>query len=949
MKRGLLLLFWLLIAYAGAHAQDQARKGRGGHHSGGGSCNEKSDCFSTEIVSAQKTGETCTEYKLKVIADGNCRHALSHYTVAIPCGKVKDLRNSENWKQVFGYDPTTHLTGFKIDDICNFGEDGPDYFYIRFTLCSYDSACDTKLKCWEPIVAYKASTNVYYDTLAAASCEFNLEASLQKHDATCFGVADGSLSVEVSEGEEPFTYTWSNGATTASITGLAAGTYSVVVKDAAGAEVTLTGTITQPDAIAISGAVVNATCAGNANGSIDVTTTGGHGGYTYTWNTGATTEDLTALKSGTYIVTVKDSTGCSAQKTFTVTNTSVMTLSATAVLPTCTQSNGSINITVTGGTAPYTYLWSNGATTEDLQNLAAGVYKITVTDNSGCTAELAYNLRENNTLRLDATVTQTNCTGDPTGAVNLIVTGGVPPYTYQWSNGATTEDLSSLLAGLYKVTVTDANGCTSMLQVNVSKKTFNPGNQIVQPLCHGENNGSITLNPSGGVAPYTYQWSNGSTGNAITDLAPGAYTVTVTDAEGCSVKFTFVINNPMELVASAIVSNTQCNAEGNFSIDLTVSGGKAPYTYVWSNGATTQDIDSLQSGTYTVVITDANGCTLTKSVTVSGSSSGFACLITPADSIPSCGSTGNALSTPVTGGTYQWSVQSSDNKWAITGGSGTSSIVYTAGGENSSATFTLSITKDGCTQTCSYNLTSCTGETPGGGDPGGGDPGGGGDDDETCEECFDSSIKFVSSDGSCKTYTVTVSTDGNCRHELSHWDIAIPCGTLKNYSNSEGWKMEIGKDPTTGLNGLKVDDIDGFGKEPDSFTVTFTICFDNACHDVLRNWDPVVAYKAGQCIAYDTLGLEYHHDDDDPKVCAYPNPFHGNIRFDWKCDEDDYVELDIIDKCGREVHKVYRGNVWKGESYSFECSGSDMNDDLYIYRFTSSKKRPVYGKLIKKH
>ena len=161
--------------------------------------------------------------------------------------------------------------------------------------------------------------------------------------------------------------------------------------------------------------------------------------------------------------------------------------------------------------------------------------------------------------------------------------------------------------------------------------------------------------------------------------------------------------------------------------------------------------------------------------------------------------------------------------------------------------------------------------------------------------------------------------------------------------------MEIGTDPTTGITGLKVDGVNGFGKEVETFKVKFTICGDYACKETLNDWDPIVAYKAGQCIAIDTLNNGGGHDDEDDVVCAYPNPFHGNLKFQWKCKQDDYVELDIIDKCGKTVHKVYKGNVWKGESYSFECNDENLNEDLYIYRFSCSKGKTQYGKLIKKH
>jgi hypothetical protein len=911
------------------------------HH---GSCGNTS-CFQSEIVKAEKTGEHCTAYQIKVSFEGRCDNALSHYMVGIPCGKVEGLSNSENWKQEFGYDKTTKLDGFKIDDIRNFGEGRLKSFLINFTLCSYSDKCDDKLDCWQPVVAYKAGRNVYYDTLTN-SCPASLAAAIQKHDVSCYGAADGAVSVTVSEGEAPYTYTWSNGSNQPSLTGVAAGTYSVTVQDATGAQVSLQATIAQPTQIAISNTVTNASCSGKADGAIDVSVTGGSGGYTYVWNTGATTQDLASLKAGAYTLTVKDSTGCTAQKAITVTDNTQITIAATLTQPGCNQTNGAINITVTGGTAPYTYVWSNGQTTEDVQALAPGTYKVTVADANGCTAELSAVVRENNTLKLTAVVKQTSCLDDASGAIDLVITGGTGPYTYVWSNGAITEDLSSLTAGIYKVTVTDANGCTATLQVSVSKKTFIIGNLVTQPKCYGDATGSITLTPSGGTSPYTFIWSTGATGNTVTNLPGGTYTVTVTDATGCSRLVTFIITDPPAISAVTSINNAQCSAEGHYSVDLAVSGGTAPYTYTWSNGATTQDLDSLSSGTYTVQITDANGCATSTIVTIPTGSSSWACLINAPAATPNCSSTGNTLSTSVTGGTYQWSVQSSDGQWTITANASTGSITYTAGGTNSSATFTLTMTKNGCTQTCTYTVATCTSDSTGGEDPGGEDPG----NTESCETCFDSSIKTVSSSGSCITYQATVSTDGACLHDLSHWVIAIPCGSVSNYTNSLGFKMEFGTDPTTGLYGLKVDDVNNFGDKAASFTVSFTVCAErSSCLDKLRNWSPVVAYKAGRCIAYDTLNVNGGSDNpDDNPVCAYPNPFHGQIKFRWKCHEDDHVQIHLVDKCGKRVCKVFDGDVRKGNDYDAEVPADGLSDDFYIYCFTSTKKRPVYGKLVRR-
>jgi hypothetical protein len=918
-------------------------------------------CFRTEILSSQSVGANCTKYQFKVTFEGDCRHALSHYSVAIPCGKVSNISNSENWKQVIGKDPKTGLTGFKIDDIPGFGDNSAvKSFLVSFTLCSDDKDCIESLKCWDPVVAYKAGTEIFYDTLDSKCDSHSLKGSIKASNATCFGATNGKAEVVIEDGVAPYTFNWSNGASTQFITNVGAGNYSVTVVDASGDSLVLGALLEQPEQILISGEITNASCNGVANGAVDATIEGGSGVYTFVWSNGTQTEDLSAINEGTYVLTVTDSSGCVAKKTFSVVSTSKILLSSKTVPAGCNQSNGSIDLTASGGTAPYTYVWSNGATTEDIGSLAAGVYKVKVTDASGCTAELVVNLKDNNTLRLAATMKQTSCVDDASGEINVTVSGGTAPYTFFWSNGATTEDLTQLIAGLYRLTVTDANGCTATIAVNISKKTFQVSSQIEHPLCYGDSTGSITLTPSGGTEPYTYEWSNGGTGNSIADLPGGVYQVIITDSTGCTKSMSYSVVKPSKIIASVSVTNNSCSGAGS-TIDLSVTGGKQPYQYEWSNGETTQDIDSLSNGEYWVKITDANGCEILKQVLVESSPATWSCLINQLDSAIVCSSTNNQLTTSVESATnYSWTVNSSDGQWSITSGASSSAITYTAGSVGSSATFTLTLSKDGCTQTCSYAVTTCASDSTGGEDPGTGgeDPGSGGEDPgsggetpgsgtESCADCFSTSIVKASSTGNCTTYEVTVSTDGNCRHELSHWDIAIPCGTLSDYSNSGGWKMVIGKDPTTGLYGLKVDGVDGFGKEVDSFTVKFTLCTeDAACKNKFTQWSPVVATKAGLCIAYDTLTLS---SDENVRigVKAYPNPFDDAVTFTWTADKDEYVSLDLIDKNGRKVKSVFEGFVTKGESYQVDWTTVSLSDDLYIYRYQAGST-VTYGKLFKR-
>ncbi len=741
MKRGFyaLIVFCLVFSYK-VSAQ---------YHNNNRGCGDNG--FSTEVVKAELKDNGCIDYKLKVTFEkSKCAHPLSRYVVAVSCGKISKATNSKNWTMEYGQDKKSGLTGLIVKNIPDFGKTSLQSFTVSFRVClEGNNKCSTEEGCCYPIVAYRTDNDcIFYDKLKN-SCPapqpppaVELKASLTKTDITCFGAKNGSLSVKITEGKEPYTYKWSTGATTQSISNLPSGSYEVIVKDANGKELTLKGTVTEPAKIEIAGVITNESCGGK-NASVDLTVTGGSGKYTFLWSNGAMTEDLNSLSAGEYSVTVKDEKGCEENSSFTITNHTSLTLTSSTVMAGCGKANGAIDITVSGGTEPYTYQWSNGATTQDLQNIGPGTYRVTVKDSNGCTDETALVIKENNTLKLTHAVTQTSCLDDASGAIDLIVTGGTAPYTYVWSNNATTQDIAGLISGLYSVTVTDAAGCTSTVRISVTNKSFQVSEQVVQPACGSSQGGSVMLTPVNGVAPYVYVWSNGATGNSISGLTPGIYTVIVTDATGCSRDLAYVISDPTGITSSVTITNDQCNAQGHFNIDITVSSGQAPYTYQWSNGATTEDLTNVQTGNYSVTITDANGCSTVKEIQVAGSPT-WSCLINQPASEITCSSTGNVLNTSVAGAdSYSWTIESSDGQWALTGGSTSSSITYNAGGANSSATIKLTIVKDGCTQTCEYKVNTCKDQTTppedpddNGGDDGDDDNGDdGGNDDDNAPVC----------------------------------------------------------------------------------------------------------------------------------------------------------------------------------------------------------------------
>ncbi len=435
----------------------------------------------------------------------------------------------------------------------------------------------------------------------------SLAVTVDVRNVTCFGGNDGGATAMVMGGSAPYTYRWSNGGNIAVLANLTAGSYTVTVSDVAGCSSTQTITVTQPTAINIATSVNQTTCGSN-NGSASATVTGGTAPYTYAWSNGGTTSSISNLAAGTYTLTLTDSKGCRANATVTVTSSNGISLSVGSTNVTCNGgNNGSASATVTGSSGTVTYAWSNGGNTATISNLTAGTYTVTAT-NGGCTATSSVTITQPTAIVIGISFTNPTC-GGSNGSLTATATGGTPQYSYRWSNGATTASVSGLISGTYTVTVTDANNC-----VRTASQTISAANSptvtisaVTNVSCFGGNNGAATASATGGTAPYTYNWGSGRTTAAVTGLTAGTYTVTVTDAAGCSSTQSVTITQPTAITITSTITNATCRAIGG--VQISVSGGTAPYTYLWSNGATTANISNVAGGSYTVTVTDSKGCT----------------------------------------------------------------------------------------------------------------------------------------------------------------------------------------------------------------------------------------------------------------------------------------------------------------------------------------------------
>ena len=327
---------------------------------------------------------------------------------------------------------------------------------------------------------------------------------------------------------------------------------------------------------------------------------------------------------------------------------------------------GAINLTPTGGVGPYTFNWGGGITTEDRTALTAGTYSVTITDANGCTGTISGITVTQPAAAVSGTTVVTNvaCFGGNTGAINLTPTGGVGPYTFNWGGGITTEDRTALTAGTYSVTITDANGCTgtvSGITVTQPAAAVSGTTVVTNVACFGGNTGAINLTPTGGVGPYTFNWGGGITTEDRTALMAGTYSVTITDANGCTGTVSGItVTQPAAAVSgTTVVTNVACFGGNTGAINLTPTGGVGPYTFNWGGGITTEDRTGLSAGTYSVTITDANGCTGTVSgITVTQPTALAATAASQTDVACNGEANGSAAINTPTGGaggyTYNW-------------------------------------------------------------------------------------------------------------------------------------------------------------------------------------------------------------------------------------------------------------------------------------------------------
>ena len=507
----------------------------------------------------------------------------------------------------------------------------------------------------------------------------------------CNGGSNGTATVTASGGNTPYTYLWNNGQTNATANGLTAGSYSVTVTNSYGCSSNAVSNVTQPNVLSVNASFTNVSCNGGSNGTATATVTGGTAPYTYTWLPGGfTTSSVSGLSIGSYTVSVKDSLQCTTTATVNITQPPALAITASVTNAGCSQSNGSITVTGSGGFAPYSWSWAGGQPTATITGLAAGTYTVTMQDLNLCTHTIPVSVANATGPVASIIAVDVSCNGLNDGTATITTTGGNLPFTYLWSNGQTTPTATNLSAGLYSVLVTDSHNCSATASTSISEPPLLIANAVgTSPSCDGFADGSVQASALGGTAPYSYLWAiqGNPTNNSISNVAAGVYNVSVTDAKGCIKLTSVTLANPPAVAIAINTTPVLCSGDCTGTATATASNGLAPYTYQWNDSQqqATPTATNLCSGTYSVAVTDAKGCPANAAAYITAPLPLTTSVFTKGN--PTCNGMCNGFAQiAVTGGTppytYNW----------LSGGQTTASVTALCAG-----TFTCSVTDaNGC-------------------------------------------------------------------------------------------------------------------------------------------------------------------------------------------------------------------------------------------------------------
>lgn len=481
------------------------------------------------------------------------------------------------------------------------------------------------------VLHIKDANNCLKDSTFILNDSISVHANATVTNVLCNGDATGAITLSGFGGTSPYDYRKNPGSfsTTNSFTGLAAATYTFRVRDIDSCYLDTSIAITQPVRITSTSVVSNVLCFGQSNGSITITGAGGVGPYTYAIGSGSysSTNLFSGLTAGSYTLHIKDANNCIKDTIITVTQPAVLAFSNIAIVqPICNSTaTGSITITGTGGTTPYTYAINASAyiSSNIFVSIAAGSYAMHLKDNNGCTVDSTVTVGEPTAIIPSLQVKKSTCTPLNDGRVIVNATGGVPAYTYAVGSGlySSVNSFTPLATGSYTFHIKDTRGCVKDTTMNLLDSIVVTANYVISNIkCFADSSGFITINPTAGVPVFTYAKGSGSFAapNTFYGLPIGTYVIHIKDNLGCTKDTSITLTQPTALTPFASFTEPSCNGYANGTVTIGAFGGTPPYSYAMGTGTyvASGSFTGVKGGTYTFHIKDANNCIHDTTITV---------------------------------------------------------------------------------------------------------------------------------------------------------------------------------------------------------------------------------------------------------------------------------------------------------------------------------------------
>ncbi|MDX6181606.1 T9SS type A sorting domain-containing protein [Flavobacterium sp. Fl-77] len=803
-----------------------------------------------------------------------------------------------------------------------------------------------------------------------------------------FETTNGKIEVSISGGTPAYTYAWRvKGSPTVIgnaklLDQLKIGTYELTVTDSNNCTIVKEYSLIQPDKLLITGITQTdyIKCFNNKQGVLQATITGGapigtldaDKSYIYKWYNqltpsvvASTTNPSEALLAGTYLLEVSDGFGNSFTSTpVTIAQPALLKINYTQQNVSCKNGqDGAINITITGGTAPYSIVWSTGQNTNQnaITGLRAATYTVTVTDDNLCTTSEEVTITEPDLLYLSQIVkTPPSALGVDDASIAVTVQGGTPNYNFQWydkdmnliytdNNKASNTSIYNIYVGQYFISVTDAKGCViTKRDLDQVDPLFIEVNQINIVKCHGDATASIKANTTGGLPTYYYKWyeiSNPAVivgqAETLTNAKAGTYYVVATDSFGKSIQSqNITITEPAALTNSLSAEYVRCGDGNDWTITSAIAGGTLPYTYLWNTGAKTANLANTLPGNYSLLVTDNNGCTITKTITITAPTHLSATQITK---IPTCfgGSDASIVVTPVAGiapYSYLWNTGE------------TSNILSNA----KAGTYTLELKDNkGCIINETYIIENPPKEVI--------------DLGEDVTLCFDQTLTInatISDDQAKYLWTsdkgftsnkamITVSEAANYTVVVTNRLGCEATDTIKIGSQSTAISAEFAMSSQAFLN-EKIIIVDISNPIPDSLEwvlpaganiISKNKDYAELSFNTLGEHDITLITKKGNCVATQTKTImvtegEYQNPDDtdaqkkfDLKI--YPNPSSGKFTVDVTLDKIMPGHIKVYNLSNNQViaSKYEEGK----DNYSFNFELNGLASGIYFVLFESQQ------------